>query len=244
MSDDIGDTGHILVIDDDPIIRRLITDYFKSYEMPVTAISTPHILDHFLEKPRPALIIMEVQAGRGDGFDLLRSIRSRLDVPIIIATGHRLDEADRIAAFNLGADDYVMKPFGLRELLARVRVLLRRRKETRAKRTRGAKAQVYVFGGWRLERRNRHLINSDGAQVALTNSEYGLLIAFLEAPRRVLTREYLLQATKVHADSDNRAIDLWVLRLRRKLEPDPSLPRIITTERGAGYVFNLPVDYY
>lgn len=242
MSNNIRDARHILVVDDDPIMRQMITDYFRDYEMPVKAISIPSRLDPFFAKPRPDLIIMDVQPGQGDGFNLLRAIRARLDIPIIIATGNQVDESDRIAAFNLGADDYIMKPFSLRELLARVRVLLRRQKGTHLKLTHGPKSQVYRFGGWRLERRNRRLSNADGKLVALTNSEYGLLIAFLEAPRQALTREYLLQATRVHADNGNRTIDLWVLRLRRKLETEPSLPRIITTERGVGYVFTLPVE--
>jgi two-component system, OmpR family, response regulator len=174
--------------------------------------------------------------------DLLREIRSHSDVPVIITTGHRPDEIDRIVGLELGADDYIVKPFSLRELLARVRAVLRRQEMGRAARTHEPERGGYRFGGWQLERRARRLIDPDATPVSLSKGEYGLLLAFLEAPQRPLSREYLLQATRVHEDIFDRSIDVQVLRLRRKLEVDPSAPRVIRTERGVGYVFALPVE--
>jgi DNA-binding response OmpR family regulator len=136
----------------------------------------------------------------------------------------------------------VTKPFGLRELLARIRAVLRRRAAGAGSAARNSERGRCEFGGWELERRARRLTDPNGTLVALTKGEYALLIAFLDAPQRPLTREYLLQATRVHEDAFDRSIDVQVLRLRRKLEADPTVPRIIQTERGVGYVFTLCVE--
>ena len=158
-----------------------------------------------------------------------------------ITTGHRRDEIDRVVGLELGADDYITKPFGLRELLARIRAVLRRR-EARQAPPRDSETGRCRFGGWQLDRRNRRLSDFNGVSVALTKGEYALLIAFLDAPQRPLSREHLLQATRMHEDIFDRSIDVQVLRLRRKLETDPNAPRVILTERGVGYVFALPVE--
>jgi DNA-binding response OmpR family regulator len=136
----------------------------------------------------------------------------------------------------------VTKPFSLRELLARIRAVLRRREAGRVAQQRNAQPLRCRFGGWQLDRHSRHLTDPDGATVAPTKGEYALLTTFLDAPQRPLTREHLLQATRIHEDVFDRSIDVQILRLRRKLEIDPSLPRIIQTERGIGYVFTLPVE--
>jgi two-component system, OmpR family, response regulator len=159
---------------------------------------------------------------------------------VIVVTGHRREEVDRIVGLELGADDYLTKPFSLRELLARIRAVLRRWDATGAPR-RDARRDVLAFGEWVLDRRARRLTDPGGAEVKLTKGEYALLLAFLDAPRRPLTREHLLQATRVHEDVFDRSIDVQILRLRRKLEADPNHPTIIRTERGVGYVFDLPV---
>src|SRR6478672_4896585 len=135
-------------------------------------------------------------------------------------------------------------PFSLRELLARVRAVLRRHEMGRAARAHDPERGGYRFDGWRLERRSRSLFDPAGNPVSLTKGEYGLLLAFLEAPQRPLTREHLLQATRVHEDIFDRSIDVQVLRLRRKLEVDPSAPRVIRTERGIGYILALPVQSF
>jgi two-component system OmpR family response regulator len=136
----------------------------------------------------------------------------------------------------------VTKPFSLRELLARIRAVLRRREAGPAASQRDAERGRYRFGGWQIDRRTRRLIDPNGAPVSLTKGEYALLIAFLDAPQRPLAREHLLQATRVHEDVFDRSIDVQVLRLRRKLESDSSMPRVIQTERGVGYTFVLPVE--
>jgi two-component system, OmpR family, response regulator len=188
------------------------------------------------------LVILDLRLGQEDGLDLLRHIRSTSDVPVIVVTGHRRDDIDRVIGLELGADDYLTKPFNLRELLARVRAVLRRFDAGRAASTRDTARGQFRFSGWKLDRRTRRLTDPTGAPVALTKGEYALLIAFLDAPQRPLSREHLLQATRVHEDVFDRSIDVQILRLRRKLERDPSAPRMIQTERGVGYVFAVPVE--
>ena len=235
--------GHIVVVDDDPATRRIVTSYFRDHDMPASSASGRQELIRHLASGAPTLIILDLRLGRDDGLDLLREIRSTSDVPVIITTGHRMEEVDRVLGLELGADDYLTKPFGLRELLARVRAILRRHE---LKRTQSRKLQRsgFRFGRWQLERQSRRLTTQDGSLVALTKSELSLLVAFLECPQRPLTREQLLQATRVHEDVFDRSIDVQVLRLRRKLETDASSPRIIRTERGVGYVFALPVETF
>ncbi len=235
--------GHIVVVDDDPVTRRIVTSYFRDHDMPASSVSGRQELIRHLASGAPILIILELRLGHDDGLDLLREIRSTSDVPVIITTGQRMEEVDRVLGLELGADDYLTKPFGLRELLARVRAILRRHE---LKRTRSRKLQRsgFRFGRWQLERESRRLTTQDGSLVALTKSELSLLVAFLECPQRPLTREQLLQATRVHEDVFDRSIDVQVLRLRRKLETDASSPRIIRTERGVGYVFALPVETF
>jgi DNA-binding response OmpR family regulator len=238
----LADVGHIVVVDDDPALRRLVTSYLEDQNVPATSVSSRSELNRQLEGTHPSLIILDLRLGQDDGLDLLREMRSHSDVPVIITTGHRPDEIDRIVGLELGADDYIIKPFSLRELLARVRAVLRRQEMGRAARARDPERGGYRFNGWKLERRCRKLLDSNETPVSLSKGEYALLLAFLEAPQRPLTREHLLQATRVHEDIFDRSIDVQVLRLRRKLEIDPSAPRAIQTERGVGYVFALPVE--
>jgi two-component system, OmpR family, response regulator len=188
------------------------------------------------------LVILDLRLGQQDGLDLLREIRSSSDVPVIIITGHRRDDIDRVVGLELGADDYLTKPFNLRELLARVRAVLRRFGIGRATPARDPERGRFRFCGWQLDSKTRRLTDPAGAPVTLTKGEYALLIAFLDAPQRPLSREHLLQSTRVHEDVFDRSIDVQILRLRRKLERDPSAPRVIQTERGVGYVFAVPVE--
>jgi DNA-binding response OmpR family regulator len=236
--------GHILVVDDDPATRRMVTRYFEEHDFPASSAAGRQDLSRQLQLGEPSLILLDLRLGQEDGLDLLREIRSSSDVPVIITTGHRLDEIDRVVGLELGADDYVTKPFGLRELLARVRAVLRRHELGRLARAREPQRGGYKFGGWRLEREARRLLAPDGGPVTLTKGEYALLVAFLESPQRTLSREQLLQATRVHEDIFDRSIDVQVLRLRRKLETDASAPRVIQTERGVGYRFAMPVESY
>src|SRR6266478_6351764 len=235
-------TGHIIVVDDDPTLRQMVTSYLEDHNVPATSVSNRAELNRHFEGSYPSLIILDLRLGQDDGLDLLREIRSHSDVPVIITTGHRPDEIDRIVGLELGADDYIVKPFSLRELLARVRAVLRRQEMGRAARTHEPERGGYRFGGWQLERRAHRLIDPGATPVSLSKGEYALLLAFLEAPQRPLSREHLLQATRVHEDIFDRSIDVQVLRLRRKLEVDLSAPRVIQTERGIGYVFALAVE--
>lgn len=233
-----------VVVEDDLTMRQLVTDYLTDNGFHVISASRREQLRAILAQHKPDLVILDLRLGQEDGLDLLREIRSKSDVPVIIVTGHRRDEIDRVVGLELGADDYLIKPFGLRELLARIRAVLRRRDagfvSAQADREKG----LWRFGNWQIDRRARRLTNSSGEAVPLSKGEYALLTAFLDAPQRPLSREHLLQATRVHEDIYDRSIDVQVLRLRRKLETDPSAPSIIRTERGIGYVFTLPVERF
>jgi DNA-binding response OmpR family regulator len=241
-SPEVEGTGHIIVVDDDPSLRQMLTRYLQEHSFPVKAASNRAELNRHLGCAEPCLIILDLRLGQDDGLDMLRDIRSTSDVPVIVMTGHRPDEIDRIVGLELGADDYLVKPFSPRELLARIRAVLRRHEMGRAARARDPERGGYRFNGWRLDRRGRRLFDPEEKPVSLSKGEYALLLAFLEAPQRALSREHLLQATRIHEDIFDRSIDVQVLRLRRKLETDPSAPRVILTERGVGYVFALPVE--
>lgn len=244
MNEDTSNIGHILIVDDDRAMQQMIGGYFGDNNIPTSFASNQSEVTRHLTGKQPSLIILDLKLGQEDGLDLLRSIRSESDVPVIIITGHRPDEIDRIVGIELGADDYIVKPFNLRELHARVRAVWRRQEMGRAARARDPERGGYRFGGWQLQRRGRQLIDPSGTVVPLKNSEYALLHAFLDAPQRPLSREFLLQATRIHEDIFDRSIDVRVLRLRRKLEIDPSSPSVIQTVRGVGYVFSVAVESF
>jgi DNA-binding response OmpR family regulator len=234
--------ARVVVVDDDPDMRRLVVNYLLENDLRAVPAAGRQDMQSQFADGEPNLVILDLRLGQDDGLDLLREIRSSSDVPVIIMTGQRRGEIDRVVGLELGADDYVTKPFGLRELLARIRAVLRRQETRRVERPQDPEQRRWRFGDWRLDRRNRRLTGPDGAPVTLTKGEYALLTAFLDASQRPLSREHLLQATRIHEDIFDRSIDVQVLRLRRKLETDPSTPRIIQTERGVGYVFALPVE--
>lgn len=240
MNHGIGGTGYVLIVNHDPTMREAVGSYFSDHEFPTSCLSDWSQLK-WTGTP-PSLIIMDQPLGLHEGLDRLRSIRSKSDVPIII-TGNRVDEADSILSLELGADDYIVTP-SPRELLARTRAILRRRQMPRIAQTRKREGGGYRFNGWRLDRYGRHLVDPKGMPVALTKGEHALLLAFLGAPERPLTREHLVNATRVHEDVFDRSVDVQVLRLRRKLETGPDAPRAIRTERGIGYAFALPVERY
>jgi two-component system, OmpR family, response regulator len=237
-----GKSPLCLVVEDDNTMRHLVTNYLQGHDIRAISASRREEVAELLARNKPDLVVLDLRLGQDDGLDLLREIRATSDVPVIIMTGHRREEIDRVIGLELGADDYITKPFGLRELLARIRAVLRRREGGQAVAQRDVDKGRCRFGDWQLDRRNRQLTNSRGEPVALTKGEYALLAAFLDAPQRPLSREHLLQATRVHEDVFDRSIDVQVLRLRRKLEADPSAPSIIRAERGVGYVFTLRVE--
>jgi two-component system, OmpR family, response regulator len=242
MSDSSVHAPRVLVVEDDHAMRRMIVDYLEDHSMRGFAASGRQELVAQFAAGEPDLVVLDLRLDQEDGLDLLREIRSRSDVPVIIITGDRRDEVDRVVGLELGADDYMTKPFSLRELLARIRAVLRRQEVARSAPQRDPGQRRSKFGGWQLDRRLRRLVDPAGSQIALTKGEFALLAAFLDAPQRALSREQLLQATRVHEDIFDRSIDVQILRLRRKLEPDPSTPQIIRTERGVGYTFMLPVQ--
>jgi two-component system OmpR family response regulator len=238
MSKADSQPARVCIVEDDPIMKNMVGDYLRQHNLRVVSASGRREMIQYLAAGELDLVILDLRLGQENGFDLLRETKSRSDVLVIITTGDRRDEIDRVVGLDLGADDYVTNPFSLRELLARIRAVLRRRGAGRTSPQRGR----CKFGGWQLDRHTRRLTDPGGTEVALTKGEYALLTAFLGAPQRPLSREHLLQATRVHEDIFDRSIDVQILRLRRKLEIDPSAPSIIRTERGVGYVFELPVE--
>jgi DNA-binding response OmpR family regulator len=187
------------------------------------------------------LIVLDLKLKSEDGMNLARRLREDSTIPIIMLTG-RSDEADRVMGLELGADDYITKPFSPRELLARIRTVLRRRHaEVRQGRPEGVRA--YRFDGWELNLNTRKLTHRGGEAVALSKGEFNLLVVFLGAPQRVLSRDQILDLSRLHNDEVyNRAVDLQIMRLRRKLEPDSANPKYIRTDRGMGYVFSVNVE--
>jgi DNA-binding response OmpR family regulator len=189
------------------------------------------------------VVVLDLRLPGENGMQLAQKVRETSTVPIIIVSG-RKDEADRVMALELGADDYLTKPFGPRELLARVRAVLRRaRSVEEVLPARDGKRRAYRFAGWELNLRTRRLFEPGGTRVELSNGDFSLLEAFCSAPQRVLTRDQLLDRSRLHsAEVYDRSIDVQILRLRRKIEADPSKPTYIKTERGTGYIFDTPVE--
>jgi DNA-binding response OmpR family regulator len=233
---------HVLVVDDDQTIRQLVSEYLSLNDFRVTAVPSGKEMLEVLDREVIELIVLDLRLPGEDGMHLARRLRdSSNNVPIIMLTG-RLDEADRVMGLELGADDYLTKPFSPRELLARIRAVMRRYESAAPLPARDEGLRAYRFAGWELNLRLRRLTSPNGEQVPLTNGEFNLLAAFCAAPERVLTRDQLLELSRLHTiEVYDRSIDVQILRLRRKLEVDPSNPQLIRTERGAGYLFGAPV---
>jgi two-component system, OmpR family, response regulator len=234
--------NHVIVVDDDPEIREMVSNYFEERSLPTMTASGQHTLRRLLAHREPRLILLDLRLGAADGYDFLRSIRSTSDVPIIVMTGRHVEEIDRITGLDSGADDYVTKPFRLGELLARVRAVLRRRELMDNGRPPHLRARGYKFGNWVLDRQDRTLTSPTQSEVELTKGEYRLLVALLESPQQPLTRDYLVEATRRHDEIFDRSIDVLIMRLRRKIEIDHRNPRIILTERGVGYILAAKVE--
>jgi DNA-binding response OmpR family regulator len=234
--------SHILVIDDDPQIRALLQEYLSEQGLRVSAASSSAQMSKILKDEAIDLVVLDLRLAGEDGMAIARSLREQSAIPIVMLTGVR-DEADRVMGLELGADDYLTKPFSPRELLARIRTVLRRTRSSEKELAREREIRAYRFAGFELNLRTRRLKQSNGEEIGLTNGEFNLLAALLAAPERILTRDQLLDASRVHDNEVyDRAIDIQILRLRRKVEVDPSQPLLILTERGAGYRFNAPVQ--
>jgi len=234
--------SHILVIDDDPQIRALLEEYLTANGLRVSVASTGKEMARILSDEAIDLIVLDLRLAGEDGMAIVRSLRDESSIPIVMLTGVR-DEADRVMGLELGADDYLTKPFSPRELLARIRTVLRRAKSAAPGPGRERSIRAYRFAEFELNLRTRRLKRGSGAAIVLTNGEFNLLAALLAAPERILTRDQLLEASRVYDNEVyDRAIDIQVLRLRRKIERDPAQPQFIVTERGAGYIFSAPVE--
>ncbi|MDM0113631.1 response regulator [Variovorax sp. J22R133] len=235
---------HILVVDDDPALRELMSDYLAENEFKVTAVSSGAEMNAILQESVIDLVMLDLRLSGEDGMQLARSLRDTSDLPVIIVTGKQ-DEADRVMGLEIAADDYVTKPFSNREILARIRAVLRRyqARSDAAPQARSTKRRAYRFAGWELNLLARRLTSPDGQRVELSNGEFNLLLALCEQPQRVLSRDQLLEMSRLHgAEVYDRSIDVQILRLRRKIETDASAPKMIRTERGAGYVFEPQVQ--
>ena len=226
---------HILVIDDDPDVRDLVVEYLGRNDMRVSAGSSGREMFARFDKEAIDLVLLDLKLPGEDGMQLARALRERATVPIVLLTG-RNEEADRVMGLELGADDYVTKPFSPRELLARVRAVLRRYQVQATLPERDSARRACRFSGWELNLRTRRLLSPAGASVDLSNGEFSLLSALCRAPQRVLTRDQLLSMSRLHeAEVYDRTIDVQIRRLRLKIEVDPAHPALIVTERGAGY---------
>jgi two-component system OmpR family response regulator len=233
---------HILVVDDDPQIRELLEEYLTENALRVSVVSSGEQMAKMLADEAIDLVVLDLRLAGEDGMAIARTLREQSAIPIVMLTGVR-DEADRVMGLELGADDYLTKPFSPRELLARIRTVLRRTKGVALAQARQQEVRAYRFADFELNLRTRRLKRRDGRPIELTNGEFNLLAALLAAPQRILTRDQILEASRVYDNEVyDRSIDVQVLRLRRKIESDPSQPRFIVTERGVGYSFNSPVE--
>jgi two-component system, OmpR family, response regulator len=234
---------HVLAIDDDAAMRQLIADYLSENDLRVTTVATGADMEKVLAEHAVDVIVLDLRLAGEDGMQLAKKLRDTSEIPIIIVSG-RKDEADRVMGLELGADDYITKPFSPRELLARVRAVLRRyQTSSELLPARNENRRAYRFGGWELNLRTRRLTGPGAKRVELTNGEFSLLEAFCAAPQRVLSREQLLDLSRLHnAEVYERSIDVQILRLRRKMETNPAQPEYLKTERGVGYIFDTRVE--
>ena len=236
-----GAAPRVLVVDDDPSIRQMVADFLGDYDLRVTVAGSGAEMTDVLKHHLIDLLVLDLRLPDEDGIQIARRLREQSDLAIIVITGRR-DESDRVMALELGADDYLTKPFSPRELLARIRALLRRTKMRGELARKDVGARVYRFAGWELNVGLRRLTSPRAEVIGLSNGDYNLLAAFLGAPQRVLTRAQLLELSRLHDDEVyDRSIDVQVGRLRRKLEAE-GLPSLIRTDRGVGYTFLAKVD--
>ena len=232
-----GDSTHVLIVEDDEVARTKLAGYLETAGHRVSEAVDGRGLRQVMVSDPVDLVLLDINLPGEDGLDLTRFIRANSDVGIILVTG-RTDDVDRIVGLEIGADDYVTKPFNPRELLARVKTLLRR---TTARAP--LVSETKTFSGWRFDMRSRRLVSPTGGKVALTRAEFELLSALIAHPGTVLTRERLLGCiTHRSWDPSNRTVDVLVRRLRQKLEVDPQSPELIITVHGEGYMFAAEVS--
>jgi len=232
---------HILVVDDDPEIRSLLQAYLEKNGYRVSSAGDGRGMKALLERSRIDLVVLDIMLPGEDGLTLCRELRARSPLPIIMLTA-RGDDTDRIVGLEMGADDYLPKPFNPRELLARIKGVLRRTKVLTPL-AQSPSTQNYRFAGWTLDTASRHLIDPQGVVVPLSSGEYRLLQTFVEHPRRVLNRDQILDLSQGREWGPfDRSIDVQISRLRKRLRDDGKRPAIIKTVRGEGYVLSAEVS--
>ncbi|HEV2229236.1 MAG TPA: response regulator [Steroidobacteraceae bacterium] len=237
----MNDRPHLLIVDDDREIRGLLAQYLEKHDFRTTAVPDGREMRRVLERSHVDLLVLDLMLPGEDGLSLCRELRGRSQLPIIMLTA-RGEDVDRIVGLELGADDYVAKPFNPRELLGRIKAVLRRSAHT-PRDPSPETVRSFVFGGWRLDTITRALTDSEGREVALSGAEYRLLAVLLAAGNRVLTRAQLTELLRGRdADPFDRSIDVRISRLRQILGDDARAPQIIKTVYGEGYVVGVSVE--
>jgi two-component system OmpR family response regulator len=236
------ETTVIAVVEDDPEIRSLLTGLLRREGFETEACSGAAELDRALERRRVDLINLDVMMPGEDGLSICRRLRARGDVPVLMVTA-KGEDVDRIVGLEIGADDYLAKPFNPRELIARARAVLRRTRPAHRAAALQDHREAYAFAGWAFDARSRELRAPDGRAVTLTGGEFDLLLVLVTHPQRVLNRDQLLDWTRGrNSQPYDRSIDVQLSRLRRKLGDSPANPAIIRTVRGGGYLFAPAVE--
>jgi len=233
---------HIIVVDDEAPAREMVGDYLKMHGFTVTLCDGGKSLRSEIETKVPDLVVLDLNMPEEDGLSIIRDLKSRTNVPVIMLTA-TASPIDRVVGLELGADDYIAKPCELRELMARIRSVLRRsvpsQKAAEAAPATNSKNHLVRFGTKWLDLEVQALRDEEGNEHPLTASEFGLLKVFAANPKRVLSRERLLELANARdAEAFDRAVDLRIMRIRRKIEPDPAKPAVIRTIRGGGYLFS------
>jgi two-component system, OmpR family, response regulator len=234
---------HIIIVDDEAPAREMVGDYLKMHGFNVTLCDGGKSLRGAIESGVPDLVVLDLNMPEEDGLSIIRDLKSRINVPVIMLTA-TASPIDRVVGLELGADDYVAKPCELRELMARIRSVLRRSTAkapaaAEAGAAKAAKDQLVRFGTKWLDLEAQALRDDEGNEHPLTASEFGLLKVFAANPKRVLSRERLLELANARdAEAFDRAVDLRIMRIRRKIEIDPAKPAVIRTIRGGGYLFS------
>lgn len=236
----MNDTPNLLIVDDDAGIRNLLGDFLKQHGFQTFLAPDGKMMRVVLERHTIDLIILDVMLPGEDGLSLCRQLRSQSNIPIVMLTAVG-EEVDRIVGLEMGADDYINKPFHPRELLARIKAVLRRA-QSPVREVIATENKMYHFAGWNLNRGLRRLLSPEQCEVILSAGEFALLLAFLERPQQVLSRDQLLDLTKNRmAGPFDRSIDIQISRLRRKIEEDVKNPTVIKTVRSGGYILSVPV---
>jgi two-component system OmpR family response regulator len=235
----VNEPALILLVEDDPEISQMLAAVFSESGFAIALAPTPEMMDAHLMRGGIDLVVLDVMLPGEDGFSICRRLRASSNVPIIMLTALG-EEVDRIVGLELGADDYVTKPFSSRELIARIRALLRRALSGQPRRQ---QPNTFQFANWRIEPSSRQLFNPDGVRIALTSTEFDLLVAFCQNPGRVLSRDQLLELTHSGlAGPIARSIDVHVSRIRQKIEPNAQDATLIKTIRLGGYIFTPTVE--